>query len=275
MKPMASGREDLPEREGISFSPDEFDSGTGLPDDVDATIESVDCVTWAYGGKGQPIPALKVIFKPDGADAFDQFYSAGNLDRLVPADDGSTFYRVGKTSGKMSNSTNAAMFIISMVEQGFPKDKIAAIRGIVGTYGHFARVPQPERPGLMREKKEGDRPKTILVCKAIHKMPWEKEGNTKMVPPASQKTSPAATAKPNGAPAASSDMFNTAVGYAMNVLKKEGAMPIGSLGMAIYSSVGNGAKYRREMIKFVESPEFLENPDLPFTVDTATGLIGL
>jgi hypothetical protein len=277
---MASGREELPEREGISFSPDNFESG--LVDDIDATITSVDCVTWSYNGKAQPAPAGKIGFKPDDAEAFEQHYSAGSLDRIYPADDGSTFFRKGSSKGSagLGSGSNFAMFIISLVEQGYPKDKLDNIRNLVGLYGHFARVPQPERAGLAAQKKEGDRPKTILICKTIHKLPWEKEGNVKLAQAqGKQVAAPTPISKPNGSPAAQNqypaDLFTTAVAYAMSVLEKNGPMPIDKLGMACYTLAGNGAKYRREVINYVKTADFLENPDLPFTVDTQTGMIGL
>lgn len=264
------------ERQSISFSPDDFESG--LIDDIDATITSVDCVTWDYNGHAKPAPALKIGFKPDDAESFEQYYSAGSLDRLIPADDGSTFYRAKGTGAKLGNGSNSAAFIISMVEAGFPKSRIAVIRDIVGTHGHFARVPQQERAGLANPVKTGDRPKTVLVCKSIDRLPWEGEEAA----PAKQQEAapPPLQGRPSAVPSQSpktngEDIFTKAVQYVTEALKKQGPLPLNRLGMEIYSSVGNGAMYRREMIRYVESAEFLSNPELPFTVDTKAGVISL
>lgn len=168
----------------ISFDSDDAEQG-GLPDDLDAIITEMECVLFDYNGTlDEPVPAIRVEFTPieEGAEPFEQHYTAGSSKRLIPSDDGGCFVPNEEENSKSKGLTtgcNAHIFLTSLQDAGFPPPKEwekpdQLGETIVGTLCHVMRVPQKQRKGLEVAEGEGDaRPKTILVVTEIHGMPGE------------------------------------------------------------------------------------------------------
>jgi hypothetical protein len=167
---------------GASLNPDDAGAGGLAIDDVDCTIQECRFVDdFDYGGKVSPMPlSLRVTFSSEAfAEPQVQHFSAGSLDRFVPSDDGLV---AEPAEGQdqdilLIKTTNALLFITSLTDNGFPKDKIAdEVDVFEGTDVHVRQIPRPKMRGI---DKEGGPEKTILAVTKIHKLPWEKKGKGK------------------------------------------------------------------------------------------------
>lgn len=169
-------------RRGASLNPDDAGAGGLAIDDVDCTIKELRFVDdFDYGGTVSKIPlSLRCTFEsPEFAEAQVQYFSAGSLDRFEPSEDGLCAVPAEGQDDSilLIKTTNALLFITSLTESGFPKDKIAdEVDVFEGTEVHVRQVPRPKMRGIDRE---GDAEKTILVVTKIHKLPWEKKGKGK------------------------------------------------------------------------------------------------
>lgn len=154
-----------------SMRPDEMVAG-GLMDDFDGTITKARLVPWDYNGSiDHHVLALALTIKPEGDDPeFTQHYSTGaELDEFVPSMDGlepcnlesdnsedhEGIYAmpVGKKEG-LNNNSNMAQFYGAMVDAGFDINSIMPnVDFLEGVGGHFNRMPQKKRSGLMQSKR--------------------------------------------------------------------------------------------------------------------------
>lgn len=166
----------------MSLDPSTYTQG-GLLDDIDVTFHSVRFVEWDYGGRtsdeGEPILTLALLvslgYDDNGKEATaDQYFSAGDINRFQPSEDGTHAVAVGNAKG-MSDSTNCARFIKSIIDAGFPADQFGDgdVSVLDGMVAHVNRVPQ-ERGGSLKGKKNasGYDP-TVMVVTNIIQMPWE------------------------------------------------------------------------------------------------------
>src|ERR1700730_12639995 len=184
---VVKGKSNSKDRTPISVAPSDAISGGGAPDNVDSTIVSMSAVTWDYDGRYEPSAFLAVQFKDDDGTEHDQKYSAGDLSKIVPSDDGACFYPAeGSSATGLNNNCNAYLFLGSLVDQGFPEDKLRdeGFQTAVGTRGHLnAIAPKKKREGL----EGGNKP--ISVFTKIHSMPWEKKAAGKAVQAGKQSPS--------------------------------------------------------------------------------------
>ncbi len=164
---------------GASLNPDDAGAGGLAIDDVDCTIKELRFVDdFDYGGKVDPMPlSLRATFEsPEFAEPQVQHFSAGSLDRFEPSEDGLCAVPAEGQDDSilLIKTTNALLFITSLTDSGFPKDKISdEVDVFEGTEVHIRQVPRPKLRGIDRE---GDTEKTILAVTKIHKLPWEKKG---------------------------------------------------------------------------------------------------
>lgn len=216
----------MTEQQYVSINPDTFVQG-GLIDDVDAILNSVRFCEFDYEGKSDKVLALKVDFTTPDGEAHCQYYSAGDLKRFQPTDDGKHIVPVaGATS--LVLSSNASQFFTSLSNAGFPKNKLGTDVSVLDGLGvHLRRIAQAERKGLV--KKEGDdRQKTILVVDKVLFLPGEKPTFTVGSGTTLSKGAPAGAGKSVGAPAASAsapasaDISEKTTGYILQVLTENG-----------------------------------------------------
>lgn len=187
----------------MSLNPADYVQG-GLLDDVDVTFETVRFVEFDYGGTtDKPVLALHaaLVYDDNGkAASVDQYFSAGDLSRFQPSEDGTHAVAVGSAKG-MADSTNAALLIKSILDCGFPIDKfgdgdVSAMDGLVA---HVNRIPQPKRGGNIPEKNAAGFDKTVMIVTKIHQMPWEtpgQPGRPASARPTARTTTTARTAAP-------------------------------------------------------------------------------
>jgi len=167
---------------GASLNPDDAGAGGLAIDDVDCTIKELRFVDdFDYGGKVSPMPlSLRATFdSKEFSEPQVQHFSAGSLDRFEPSEDGLCAVPAEGQDDSilLIKTTNALLFITSLTDSGFPKDKISdEVDVFEGTEVHIRQVPRPKLRGIDRE---GDSEKTILAVTKIHKLPWEKKGGKK------------------------------------------------------------------------------------------------
>jgi hypothetical protein len=160
------------------FKPSNFGVGGGLVDDVDIVIKAAAIVNFDYQGSSPvPVPAIEFTLGiPDGEDVI-QYWSIGKSSDWIPSEDGEKIVSIGRATQINSNS-NAAILLKSLVDAGFPEDKITdKITCFVGLEGHMIRVPAPLRKGIAKKTREDGQvfEQTILTVASITKMPWEKK----------------------------------------------------------------------------------------------------
>lgn len=171
----------------VSLKPSDAQAG-GFLDDADVLLKELRFVVWDYNGKANPSVALKVTMEePDIPLTHEQYYSAGDPSKWQPTSDGKSIEPLAGATG-LNQNTNVIAFITSLVNAGFPEDRLGEDVSIFdGTLVHVNQIAQPKRPGLKRaEEKE----KTYLLVTRIVRLPWE------AAPKPQAKGAPKPTAQP-------------------------------------------------------------------------------
>lgn len=247
----------------------------GILDDVDARLVSLKFVIWDYDGKTDPMPFLCVEIKAADGQEATQYYSAGKLERVIPADDGNSLIPAEGSAAKgLNDSTNAGGFLRSLVEHGFPEDKFEEVNGDVnvadGTDVHLIQVAQPKRPGL-KGREAGDREPTILLVSKVIRLPWETEGKATGGQPARSGAAPIRAASPAANPRSSVDGLNEkAVTVVMGLLEKEPELPLKGLAQKVYRAVPLKDMDRAALLNLIPTPAFLEQAGVPWAFDGET-----
>jgi hypothetical protein len=154
----------------ISLRPSDAQAG-GFLDDADVTFAELRFVVWDYMGKAAPAVALRVSMEEADGTRHEQYYSAGDPAKYQPSMDGKTIEPLAGATG-LNQNTNVIAFITSIVNAGFPEDKLGEDVSIFdGMYVHVNQVAQPKRPGL--KKAADDKEKTYLLVTKILRLPWE------------------------------------------------------------------------------------------------------
>lgn len=250
------------ERRGASLNPDHAGAGGLAIDDVDCTIKECRFVSdFDYGGKVDPMPlSLKVTFdSKEFSEPQTQHFSAGSLDRFEPSEDGlSAEPAEGQDEDiLLIKTTNALLFITSLTDNGFPKDKIGnTVDVFEGTEVHVRQIPRPKMRGLDRE---GDAEKTILAVTKIHKLPWEKKTKSK----AKGKAASKAKAEPEEASAEVSEKAVDAVMAAVET--SENGISKKDLLVQVFKDLGKDDD-RTEVINLIKTDDFLSTGG-PWTYD--------
>ncbi len=262
-----------------SLNPDNMASA-GLADDFDGEITKARFVPWNYGNtRDTYVLAAAVTIQPDeesGFDEFVQYYSAGDLELFVPSVDGSEAvdlegwdeedledvegiyaYQVGRRE-QLSNSSNFADFISKLVAAGFSANIEANIDFLEGISGHFNRVPQRKRSGIVSTDSE-DRQKTILVLTEI--------AETKAA------SKPKGRGKAKGKAASGSDDLTDEVSEAIVAAISDagGELPKRKLAGVIIKAF-KGSKSKSAAVKMASDTSFLAESDL-WTYDEDEGVL--
>lgn len=208
---------------GISLKPKDAVESTGLLDDVDVEVVGAAFEMWDYNGtQPQSVPALKLSMSvtdaSGGQEVHDQYYSVGKPTDWAPTADGKQLQAIG-TAVSLNSGSNGAILFKSLVEAGFPEDKIGDdVTVFVGTKGHVNRLPAPKRPGL--KKREGDTREAMILCfTRIISLPGEaKAGGTN----ASSNTPPYHISTGSQPSVATSSIEETTTAILMGLLAEAG-----------------------------------------------------
>lgn len=206
-----------------SNNPDDMVQG-GLKDDFRGEVIKARYVPWDYGGKlDHHILSVALTIQDDEEDQpFVQNYSCGELENFMPSMDGESSVDLEQEEGEawegiyalavgkkpqMNNNTNWAHFMGAVRDAGLPNDAIGtSIEFMEGVYGHWNRIDQKKRSGIIVEQADGGgqkKSKDILVLTELMKREAGPRRTTTAAKPtavAGGKT--AAKAKPAAAAAA-------------------------------------------------------------------------
>jgi hypothetical protein len=261
-----------------SLKPSDQQQG-GLLDDVDVTLTSLSFVEWDYDGKiDHPVLAILAAMTDEEGAETNQYYSAGDLKRFQPSEDGKEAIAVGGSRGLNSN-TNAGLFLRSIVDQGFPEDKITSrVDCFEGMNVHVNRVAQPKRSGLAVKKTQDQFELTVLLVTKINRLPWEKAGKsggaTSKSPSSVRPTNvalPAATPGPTVAASPSdTDLLDEAGSILLEVLASNGnSIPKSRIAMKTFKALA-GNPNRSAILQLLANDEFLNQDNVPWAFDGTT-----
>lgn len=281
------------------MNPDNMLAG-GLKSDFDGLITKVRVVPWDYNGNlDHHVLAVAVTIKPDDEpEEFTQHYSAGDLENFAPSKDGENpvpldkkdaepeelegvyALKVGKKDG-LSNSSNWAQFITAALDAGFKRESLAAaVTCFEGVYGHFDRIPQKKRSGLVRATPAaGDKARNndVLVITEIKEAPATKgAAAAKTAAPKSPSASskPAAASTSPAAPTgAGGDLDAKLVEVVRGALKAAGddglhksKLPAAALKSLAAADKGKG-------VKRIVDGEFLAGNEAVWVYDADSGTL--
>lgn len=168
----------------VSFAPSTFIEGGLAIDDSDIEVANAAWCYFDYGGKSEKGAALclgvSMRLLSDGT-VHDQYFSAGDVRFFAPSTDGNVQASAGpflvplESKAQMNKNTNAAMFLASLVNCGFPEARLNGDLGIdaalVGTKMHVVQVNAPERKGLIKTGAQANKQQTVLVVSKLLAMP--------------------------------------------------------------------------------------------------------
>ena len=223
----------MTEQQGASLKPSEHVAG-GLTDDFIGNWTEVGFVQWDYNGKiAVPVPALKVVVDSEEEGVITQYWSVGSGKDWIPSTDGKRLVAVGTATG-LRSSSNGAILLQSLVNAGFPEDKIGDDISIFqGLVAHHIRVPAPKRAGLEKVARLDATGKayedTILTVDEIVTLPWEKEKpagapQTKKAPKAKGAAPAEAPAPAITAGAPSAGIEDEATAFILSLLEEKGSI---------------------------------------------------
>lgn len=289
-----------------SSNPDEMVQG-GLMDDFDGLVIKARYVPWNYAGNldhyvlgvALTIQPYDDKGQPDG-DPFTQTYSAGELDQFVPSDEngiavdlgvdevgeeqeGTHALRVGNKTG-LNNNTNYAFVVQKLIEAGFDSANLSPdIRFWENVFGHWNRIPQKKRSGIVAKTSDNGKPKRddILVLTELKETPAApKRATAPAKPPASGSVKPAAKAAPAKAASAQAqsqsqsssgggdldDRLRAVVGAAVKAAGELPKSKLGKLAIDNFAGVEKG-----KAVKRIGETDFLESgaeyADAPWAYD--------
>lgn len=215
------------------FNPENFVEGSGLLDDINVLFKEARAEMFDYNGKATAAPCIRITMEDDDGAEHLQYFSMGKATDWQPSEDGLSVIAVGKATG-IANSSNAAQLIASLVNCGFPANKITdEVTWLEGLRVHLSRVPAPKRGGLVKPPREDGRvfEDTILTVSEILQYPWDKKAAAPKGKPATGKpatggkattTSTAAAA----APPADDDLDGQCTGILLEILGEKDGGPI-------------------------------------------------
>ena len=248
---------------GIGLKPSEFAEGGGLLDNITAKWKQCRFVMWDYNGNGPMSPALKVTMDVDGDEA-EQYWSAGRAEDWAPSKDGTTLVSVGTARG-INKGSNLAILISSIIEAGFPEDKLddncTVFEGMVA---HMVRVPAPKRTGIVKTPRADGKTfeATILVVDKIEQLPGEKKG--------AKTTAKAGTATAPDGGGEEFDIEAFAKDTVMEILMaNDGSMSKADMSKAVFQKLKTGPN-RNAVVQLVYKDSWLGEQEWTFDGKTIT-----
>lgn len=232
------------------FKPSNFSEGGGLLNDANVTVKDAAIVLWDYQGKGPLTPAIKFVFAVEGEEnPVEQYWSVGKASDWQPSEDGKTLVPIGKST-QLVQSSNGGILLASIVNAGFPEDKITDdITCFVGMQGHVIRVPAPQRTGIVKTPRADGKSfdDTILVFDKITAFPWEKKG----------KSSKGGGAK--AAAAGGEDVETEAVGVMLTILAENPDGVLKSKLPALAFKAAGGSPNKNAIVRLLFRDDFLSS----------------
>lgn len=254
------------EQTTVSIRPSDFGHGGGLIDDVDAVIKESRWVVYDFNGKAADTVCAHVVFttsSDNGNEDHDSYYSIGKegSKSFIPNKDGKSLRKIG-SKDSLSDGCNFYQFISSVVNAGYPEDKIdgSDISFLDGLSVHVKREAQPERKGIAKDPTD-TREKTVLCISKIYD-----KGAGKSTKAGAGASKPAAAGKANGSAAAvdealdakAADAVLTALGEAGGTITKP------KLSQALFAAL-KGDPDQNKVVTMAFKNDFLTAEGRPWT----------
>ncbi len=240
---------------GVSLKPSDAVEGGAVPVDMNLLWKEVRFNNFDYTRKSGEIMATTVAIRvkyvnDDGAE-YEQQYSVGDPERFTVSEDGKSI-----DGPAMSKSCNAFLLLNSLINAGFPENKLGEdISVLDNLYTFNIGLPEPKRSGLApRPVAEGQvaREKVLSVPSQILRLPWEKKtGKTAAGKPAAKAA--AVTEETEGG----DEIVAKAVEFVKNHAT-DGKAIRKSLGVAVFKELAKDPdKDAIAGLMFKGTPEFL------------------
>ena len=226
------------------LKPSEMVEGGGLISDVDVTFAEVRFEMWDYNGT-VPVanPAIKAkLVEVEGGAEFIQYWSAGQSKDWMASEDGKRLVSVGSGAG-LNSGSNAGILITSIVNAGFPEDKIGDdISVFDGMKAHVIRQAAPKRNIQKAPRADGRvYEDTVLVVSKVLQLPWEKKGGAA-----------------SGTTTTSGDISEKVTGIVLEVLgANNGTLPKQQLVTKVFQHAKSDSD-RNKIVQMVHKDEFLK-----------------
>jgi hypothetical protein len=264
---------------GLSLRPSTFTQGS-LLDDIDAEVVRARFVQYDFEGKAENNPTCILLVLKDGeGHESGQYWSAGDPAYFVPSEDpknedlnGITLVQVGdKTS--LNGGTNAALMLNSLVQAGFPEDKLDSgdLRALEGMVAHWNRVPQPKRSNMAaRPGQASDRTPMVLIATQIKTMPGEAKPakaagkpNGAVAAPRPAATGTKASAAPSAATPPSEEMVTELQGELVALFADKGVseMKKAEIARNLFGTIDKANPNRNKLISMAAKDEVLKGLD--------------
>lgn len=254
---------------GRSLNPASFKAGGGLFDDVDAVITQVrytDEAPEGYTAQGDANPLFALLgIQIDGAEAaVTQHISLGGKsgNNFSVINDGKGLEPLVDDAG-ISDKAKYAMFISSLVNEGFPGDRLESDdfdpTPIEGTRVHLNRVPTgfDQTFGNKRKGKDGkEYGDTALVVTKIHYLPEDAPAVATKGAKANGKAASSKLTPKAQAASASNDLEDQALTTLKALLAENGTFKRQQITLLANKELMKD-KNRTPIVKIMFSEEFL------------------
>lgn len=205
------------------LNPKNFSEGGGLLDDINAVVKESRFELFDYQGKAAASPSLRMTLTLEDGSEASQNWSVGKVTDWQPSDDGKTLVAIGRATN-LNRQSNGALLLESIVNSGFPEDKIGDDISIFdGLEAHFVRVPAPERKGMTKRTDAAGNviESTVLTIDKIIRLPWDKAAaKGKAAPKAGPKGAPAKAPATAAKTADNGDLAEVTTSMVMEILSE-------------------------------------------------------
>jgi hypothetical protein len=179
----------MADEEFVSFNPETFtEGGGGLINDVDGEFTNFKFMAINPSARelsAGDTPYLVADFTTED-DTYGMRWSCGGAANWEIGAGGKSLKAKGTAKG-VNKGSNLGLFLTSLYNSGFPKDKLGNdIEILNGLQAHIIRIPEPERKGLQRAPRtDGREGPGIVTISKINKLPWDKgaKGKAKSAAP--------------------------------------------------------------------------------------------
>ena len=250
----------MKEEQGLLFAPSEMGGGGGLWGDVDATITGAIFIMSNFGGKAdQMVPVFELKVEDANGQEYEQLLSIGR-GKIALSKDGTKLIPTAE-GVKINPGSNFGLFISSLVNGGFPEDKLRVddISVLLGTKAHFERTAAPKRPGIIKAPRADGKvyEDTILIVTRVLTLPWEaKKGVGKA--PAKAPGKAAAPAAKSKALQATDDVGEEAQGAVIQALAMESDVTMQKLAANVFK-VAAASPNKAAIVKMIYQEGFLDS----------------
>lgn len=255
---------------GASLRPSDAASG-GFLDAANATITSARFVDSYPNGTARTL--LRVAFEPEDGKERTEYYSAGDPAKIKPNADGKSLV---PKDARMNSKSGAVKFIGSVIDGGFPLDRINDdISVIDGTKVFLRRKAQPKTGNAEIDAKDRD----LLLVERVLALPEEgaktaKKVTAKVAPKAAPKAATPAT------PAAAADSGSVqaeleAIVTGILATAPNNTVPRNRIGNAIFQvTVKAKNPNRGPLMTLASNTEYMTSEERPWAFD-GESLVGV